>query len=286
MADYALIEEYLDVVSRRLAHRRDAIDLRDELADHLLESVDVALAGGVDREFAQRIALDRFGDPHIVAGMLAAVPTKGIDMIATLSRAAGAFLISAAVAWILVIVLGPTGLVGYLDQTWSVAEYTLQALAQGIAVALTGLALVAVNVRVANRVDALTGVVIVAMVLTLLIAFVFAWSYLAWGGYLAAALAITAARVARTEAGAGIVSVLMLWVVPTSLVVGSLLSIQFLAFQGSVPLTSADERTAELVMLVAGGVVYALIAAGMGVLGFRLNAQKVPSDNTPGFAVA
>lgn len=286
MADYALIEEYLDIMSRRLAHRRDALDLRDEVADHLLESVDVALAGGLDREFAQRTALDRFGDPHIVAGMLAAVPTKGIDMIATLTRTAGALLVTAAVAWILVIVMGPNGLVDYLDQTWSVAEYNVQAVVQGLAVALTGLALVAVNVRVANRVDALSGVVIVAMVLTLLLALALAWSFLSWGVYLAAALAITAARVGNTGAGAGIVSVLLLWVVPISLVVGSLLSVQFFAAQGSVPLSSADEKAAELVMFAVSGVSSALLVAGLAVLGFRLRAERVHSELPGGMAAA
>jgi lysylphosphatidylglycerol synthetase-like protein (DUF2156 family) len=286
VADYALIEEYLDIVSRRVAHRRDALDLRDEVADHLLESVDVALAAGLDRDFAQRTALDRFGDPHIVAGMLAAVPTKGIDMIATLTRTAGALLVTAAVAWILVIVMGPNGLVDYLDQTWSVAEYNVQAVAQGLAVALTGLALVAVNVRVANRVDALSGVVIVAMVLTLLLALALAWSFLSWGVYLAAALAITAARVGNTGAGAGIVSVLLLWVVPISLVVGSLLSVQFFAAQGSVPLSSADEKAAELVMFAVSGVISALLAAGLAVLGFRLRAERVHSELPGGMAAA
>ena len=79
---------------------------------------------------------------------------------------------------------------------------------------------------------------------------------------------------------------LLLWVVPISLVVGSLLSVQFFAAQGSVPLSSADEKAAELVMFAVSGVISALLAAGLAVLGFRLRAERVHSELPGGMAAA
>lgn len=73
---------------------------------------------------------------------------------------------------------------------------------------------------------------------------------------------------------------------PISLVAGSLLSLQFFAMQGSMPLSSADERAAELVMFAAGGVLSALLATGLAVLGFRLRAERAHSDSPGRMATA
>ena len=134
VASYVLIDSYLDVVAQRLAYRKDAADLRDELADHLLESADKAERSGLDVESAQQSTLDRFGDPQLVAAMLAAVPTKGIDMVHVLSRSAGILAIIAAALWLTLIFFGPFGLVDYLDSTWSTDEYAVQSLVQTLTV--------------------------------------------------------------------------------------------------------------------------------------------------------
>ncbi len=283
MAEYALIDSYLDVVSRRLEYRPDAVDLRDELADHLLESATRAIAAGLDRESAQRSTLDRFGDPNIVAGMLAAVPTKGIDMVHTLGRSAGILALISAALWVIVIFAGPFGLVSYLDTSTSEGEVLWQGIVQAIAVLATGVALVALNLRSSNRMDALTGVVLVAAFMAVLSSFFVPWFFLAWGMYLAAALAISIARLSGDPAAKGIVSALLLVIAPLMLMVGSLVGLQALGLDAAAgDPTSRDIAQAGLVTLLGAGVIALVLAVGFAVMGLRLRgATSVMSVKEP-----
>ena len=274
MAEYALIDSYLDVVSRRLEYRPDAVDLRDELADHLLESATRAIAAGLDRESAQRSTLDRFGDPNIVAGMLAAVPTKGIDMVHTLGRSAGILALVSAALWVIVI---------FADTSTSEGEVLWQGIVQAIAVLATGVALVALNLRSSNRMDALTGVVLVAAFMAFLASFFVPWFFLAWGMYLAAALAISIARLSGDPAAKGIVSALLLVIAPLMLMVGSLVGLQALGLDAAAgDPTSRDIAQAGLVTLLGAGVIALVLAVGFAVMGLRLRgATSVMSAKEP-----
>ncbi len=272
MAEYALIDSYLDVVSRRLEYRPDVVDLRDELADHLLESANRAIAAGLDRESAQRSTLGRFGDPNIVAGMLAAVPTKGIDMVHTLGRSAGMLALVSAALWIVVIFAGSYGLVDYLDRTWSTDEYMWQSIVQTLAVVSTSVTLVALNLRHSHRLDALTGVVLAAAVIASLVSFGFAWAFLLWGTYLAVALAVTVARLRGEPEVRGVVSAALLIVVPVLLVIGSFFGLQTLVSEEGAPFTSLVERQIDLAMFIGTAVIAVLLATGFALMGLRLRA--------------
>lgn len=276
MAEYPLIERYLDTIAGRLEHRSDAADLRDELADHLLESTLRAHNSGLSAEAAQQSTLDRFGDPNLVATALAAVPTKGIDMVHTLSRSAGILSLIVVALWLAVIFAGPTGLVNYFDRTLSDDEYLWQSSIQAAAVLVTGVALVALNVRVAGRVDALTGVVIGTMLFALVISFLFAWFFVGWGVYLAAGLAITIARMARTSPVSAPVAALLLFVVPILLTFASLAGLQLTAGEGTGQLTSLDQSRIELILFIVQGAISALLAAGFAILGVRLRGTTPP----------
>lgn len=286
MADLALIDAYLDSMSARLSHRRDALDLRDEIADHLYLSVERRRAAGLDGESAQRATLDRFGDPQLVATLLATVPQKGIDMISTLSRAAGVLTLIAAACWIAVILAGPSGLIQYLDRTWSTDEYFVSTLPLGLAVLATGVALVSTMVRTTPRIDSLTGVVITTMSIALVLSVLFAWAYLAWAPYLAAGLAVGIARTERARETRGIASVLLVVVVPVLLVLGSMLSIQLLAAEPVPAWTSLNLAQAELATFAITAGVWAILAAGLTVVGVRLVAQYAGSPNSRPSAVA
>lgn len=275
MADYALIETYLDVVARQLEHRSDAADLRDEIADHLLESADRARGAGLDLESAQLATLNRFGDPHLVAAMLAAVPTKGIDMVHALGRSVGNLAIIAAALWLALIFFGPFGLVDYLDKTWSTDEYAVQSLVQAVTVFVAGLALIAQNLRVAGRVDALTGVVIGSMFLAVFLSFAFAWFFLGWGVYFAAGLAVTVARMSRERAVNWVVTTLLLVVVPILLVIGSMVGLQTLVAASDQPLTSLAQQQLDSGLFLASTVLSVMLAAGYAVLGLRLRSTPV-----------
>ena len=282
MADYALIDTYLDVVSRGLEHRADALDLRDELADHLLESTDRARATGLDPESAQRSTMDRFSDPNIVAAMLAAVPAKGIDMVHALSRSAGILALISSILWVAVIFAGSFGLASYLDPTWSTGEYFWQSIVQGLTLLVAGVALVAINVRFAGRFDSLTGVVIAASILAFLASFGFAWAFLMWGLFFASALAITIARLSGESAARGIVSVLLLALAPVLMLIGSFAGTQQAMNEASQPVTSLIERQLDLAMFIGTIVISVLLATGFAVLGFRLRAAtSVISSREP-----
>jgi len=267
MADYALIDSYLDTVSRRLEYRPDRDDLRDELADHLLEATDRAHRRGMDNDAAQRSTLNRFGDPTVVAAMLAAVPTKGIDMIHNLSRAAGTLALLAAAVWLAAIVGGSFGLFNYLDRTWSTDEYLWQSIVQSVAVLVTAVALIGLNLRSAGRVDALTGVVIAACTIAFALSFGFAWAFMAFGSFLAAALAITIARMANAASRS--VRALLLVIVPIVLVAASFVGLQLAATPGS-PLTSLDQSRLDFGMFIGYSAIAILLTIGLGILGLRL----------------
>lgn len=277
MASYVLIDDYLDVVSLRLQHRTDAADLRDELADHLLESTDRARSRGLDREAAQKSTLDRFGDPHTVAAMLAAVPTKGIDMVQTLGRSAGILCLVSAALWVAVIFVGPFGLVSYLDKSTSEGEVPWQSLVQALAVLVTGVALIALNLRSSNRMDALTGVALVAAFIAFLASFFGPWLFLGWGIYLAAALAITIARLSGDPAVKGIVSALLLVIAPLLAVVGSIVGLQALVWDAAPgDPTNLDIQQSGLITFLGAGSIALVIAVGFIVLGLRLRAATAP----------
>ena len=63
MAEYALIDGYLDTMRTRVRWRRDVDDLVAEMEDHLYSTVERFEARGTDTQLAQRQTLDRFGDP-------------------------------------------------------------------------------------------------------------------------------------------------------------------------------------------------------------------------------
>lgn len=280
MAQHALIDAYLESLSESLSHRRDALDLRDEVADHLYLSVELSTAEGIDGASAERMTLDRFGDPHLVAALLAAVPQKGIDMISTLSRAAGPLALIAALAWIAVILAGPTGLIALLDRTWSTDEYMVSTVPTGLAVLATGLAVLALMVRATPRIDALAGIVIVSMAIALVLAVLIAWSYLAWAPYLAVGLAVGIARTERARETRGIVSVLLIAVVPPLLVVGSMLSILGLSGEAQAGWTSLNITQAEFAIFAITSAVWVLLAAGLAIVGVRLLAERQSVEPT------
>ncbi len=66
MAEYALIDGYLDAFRTQVRWRRDVEDLVAEVGDHLYSTVERFEARGTDPRLAQRQTLDRFGDPDLM----------------------------------------------------------------------------------------------------------------------------------------------------------------------------------------------------------------------------
>ena len=101
MADYALIDGYLDSMRSSIRWRRDLDDVIAEIEDHLISATERFEARGSDRVNAQQRTLDEFGDPKVLAVAFASTPTGGIAVPTTFTKSAGAFAIVSAVAWII-----------------------------------------------------------------------------------------------------------------------------------------------------------------------------------------
>ena len=104
MAQYELIDSYLGTFRNQLRRHRDADELIAEVEDHLVSAVEHTSTP--DLVAAQRLALERFGDPQVLAEAFASTTTGGIAVPTRFTKLAGTAGIIAAVAWPLAIVLG------------------------------------------------------------------------------------------------------------------------------------------------------------------------------------
>lgn len=100
MAQYALIDGYLDTMRTTIRWRRDLDDLVAEMEDHLYSTVEHLLARGAEPDAAQRATLDRFGDPKVLATAYASTERGGMSVPTKSSRRAGTIAAYAAAAWI------------------------------------------------------------------------------------------------------------------------------------------------------------------------------------------
>ncbi len=99
MAEYVLIDGYVDTLRTRVRWRRDVDDLVAEVEDHLYSTVERFEATGTDSQLAQRKTLERFGDPDLVADAFASTPRGGIAVPTKFTRFAGLAAIFASVSW-------------------------------------------------------------------------------------------------------------------------------------------------------------------------------------------
>jgi hypothetical protein len=96
-----LIDAYLSELRYSAAKLRDIDDVLVEIEDHLVSSVDAAVARGVPREEAESHALARFGSPQLVARVFVEEANRGGAVSTTVTRRAG---VAAMLAPVLVLV--------------------------------------------------------------------------------------------------------------------------------------------------------------------------------------
>ena len=131
MAEYVLIDGYVDTLRTRVRWRRDVDDLVAEVEDHLYSTVERFEAPGTDSQLAQRKTLDRFGDPDLMADAFASTPRGGIAVPTKFTKTAGLFAIVASVLWVVSIAIfwlgqGSDGNTGYF--IWSITVVAAGAL--------------------------------------------------------------------------------------------------------------------------------------------------------------
>ena len=276
MAEYTLIRDYLLAIDVGVQGRADAADLRDELSDHLHSAVDRLCADGLDMVEAQRASLKNFGEPALVAQLLAAVPPKGFPMYTFFTRGASYFAFAAAALWVLAAAGFP-----FLQETLfpDAAEtaYVTMVVVLAFAGLFAGLTLLAVNMRLAGSFDSVTALVATLMVLALASTLLAPWFLLAWLGLIIAATSITLNRAKPTPLGNGSPSILLgtVWPILTIIVVIA----AFVISTASGVFTPELQDTIQAIALPAVCLVY---AAGMVTLGLRLRTVSVTqSDRGP-----
>ena len=99
MAEYALIDGYLETLRSSIRWRRDIEDVLAEMEDHLISAAEGLEARGTDRVDAQRDTLDRFGDPEVLAVAFASTPTGGTAVPTSFTKTTGTAAIASAIAW-------------------------------------------------------------------------------------------------------------------------------------------------------------------------------------------
>ena len=100
MAEYVLIDGYLDAFRTQVRWRQDVEDLVAEVGDHLYSTVERFEAHGTEAQLAQRQTLDRFGDPRLMADAFASTPRGGIAVPTKFTNTAGFAGIAASALWV------------------------------------------------------------------------------------------------------------------------------------------------------------------------------------------
>jgi hypothetical protein len=101
VADYTLIDGYLESMRSSIRWRRDLDDVIAEIEDHLISATERFEERGANRANAQQRTLDEFGDPKVLAVAFASTPTGGIAVPTTFTKTAGLLAIVSAVGWII-----------------------------------------------------------------------------------------------------------------------------------------------------------------------------------------
>jgi hypothetical protein len=263
VAEYVLIDGYLDAFRTQVRWRRDADDLVAEVEDHLYSTVERFQARGTDGQLAQRQTLERFGDPDLLAEAFASTPRGGIAMPTKFTVRAGTAAVVAAVLWAAA-ALAAT--VGHLLETDDLPPYLVFAGLVVGAGAMTLMTTAGLRERHGGLGKlGLAGLIIQAAGVGL--SLIATWAVPAWmglqgAGMLFVALALWPMRIApRPATGA----------YGSGMLVGSAAFFVLNAFEVGAPDVYGDHPLASLI----GGIIgIAITVAGLLGLGLWLRAEQ------------
>jgi len=279
MADYFLITRYIFVFDEAVHTRSDAADLSDELRDHLIEATDRLRRSGLDLETAQRTSLTRLGDPALIARMITAVPAKGSIMYAFFTRGTDFFTLAAAVLWVASAAAIPLTQPGILP-AWNPNTYTITILFIAGALVASSLALLAVHIRLAGRLDPLAVTVSVILALAVISSLIAGWFFASWLILLMMATAMTLSRAWDTPVGTGVAARILLIAWPLIALVTLIGYLAMTSFGLGDPSPNAD-----LYVAIALAILCLVYSAGMLALRPRLRTAT-PTDISRGPLIA
>jgi len=224
MADYLLIDGYLELLRSHLRFRSDVDDLIAEAADHLCSTHDRLVFRGTETLEAERIALGLFGQPDLVARAMSGSPSGGLAVPSDSTIQAGSLAIWGGVLWLFAVVAWwPAGAIapwGELDRNFTAILWIVGWCALMGALVLTFNTVGALHTRHGG----LGRIGTMGMILTGLavIAGMPAWVFLGWGFALALGLGLVgvaafrrgiAPRMPVVTLGAGVATGGAVWVI-------------------------------------------------------------------------
>ncbi|MGI9584777.1 MAG: hypothetical protein ACR2N7_04235 [Acidimicrobiia bacterium] len=279
MANYALIDGYLESLRSSIRWCSDLEDVIAEVEDHLISATERFEARGTERMAAQQRTLDEFGDPKVLAVAFASTPTGGIAVPTTFTRTAGLLAILSAIAWIIGLIAVAIS-AGLPDRNGDPTQFiassqTVAFMIGAFSLLAGGLLMVVAMIGLYRRHGSLGilgigGLAITSLgVATLLIAWAFAlWMTLIGLGVLLFAISLArrdvAPRLWTIVWGGGMAAGAITWYVLRWLEVGS-------------PDQWGDYPLAVAFALPIGVVTMAIGLAGMG----RWLRSEEPADLTP-----
>jgi hypothetical protein len=269
VAEYALIDGYLDTMRTRVRWRRDVEDLVAEMEDHLYSTVERFEARGTDSQLAQRKTLDRFGDPDLMADAFASTPRGGIAVPTKFTKTAGLAALWASGMWVAASLTLWLGFEVLSDESWPFLVFVGFIVGAG---AMTLMAAAGLRERHGGFGKlGMAGLIVagVGVVVTLIVAWAIPfWMTLQGVGYLFVALAVLPMRVAprmpTIAYGSGLLVGAITWAIARSLEVGSIDEF------GDYPLA----------YVIGGTAGYVILAGGLFGIGLWLrNEEPAPIDS-------
>lgn len=280
MANYALIDGYLESLRSSIRWRRDLDDVIAEIEDHLISATERFEARGSEHLAAQQRTLDEFGDPKVLAVAFASTPTGGIAVPTTSTNTAGLFAIVSALVWIvgLVAIAVSAGLpdaTGVEPDQFVANGQTLAFMVGSASLLAAGVAMLVAMVGMYRRhaglgIAGIVGLGITSLgVAALLVAWAFAlWMTLIGIGVLVFAIPLIgrdlAPRASTVLWGGGMASGAIVWYVLRWMEVGD-------------PDRWGDYPLATAIALPIGVISMAIGLAGIG----RWLRSEEPADLTP-----
>jgi hypothetical protein len=270
VADYGLIDSYLEDLAAALRWHRDADDIVDETDDHLCCAVERRIGDGVDPEAAQREVLEGFGDPAMVARAFATTRSGRLALPTRSTRDAGVLAYATAGLWLAVPVVWHLGGWFYdrLDDGRSAPDEVgsnAQLLVIGVmAMTLLGAAatLLATMLILRERHGGfgLLGMVGIAAIALGCLASWFGWFFIGWGSLLIAGTALVAVDLWRR----GIAPKRAILTTGTGLAIGGVTWAVLRLSEVGGPDQHGDYLVANAAGLVIGSIILATGLLGIG----------------------
>lgn len=201
MADYGLIDAYLNDLHASMRWHRNVDDIVSETNDHLCCAVERRVGEGLDVDTAQRDVLGRFGDAEVVARAFASTRSGQLALPTRSTRDAGVLAYMSAGLWVALPVVWHLG--GWLydrlddggapDEVGSVAQVALMGvIAVTVWSAVGSLFAMTLTLRERHGGFGLTGMAGIAATGLGAVAALLAWFFVGWGSLLIAGTALVA----------------------------------------------------------------------------------------------